>query len=385
MHRTLSGFTSTIDHHALQQDILESSFRHGGGSGGGGGGGVGSECHLIRSLLCNLSILKERVHDIESFLSIFLAQENNNFHPSYNLSVDQSMAFSTISNTINDIVETASDMRLSCQQMIFESNYDHTVDLPHSSMQSLVHDNGLLEFNDGHVINKGTEQGFYDGDNNLYSWYLQNPTNFYNNTNSNNVPETSRSPTTSTTMEASQNYEVVELEAADLLARYTHCCQVCGRGFKREANLKMHMRTHGDHYKTSLISNNTSNKSLIDEENNNSKNMVLRKYSCPQEGCRWNKKHSKFQPLKSIVCVRNHYKRTHCHKMFMCKRCNLKQFSVLSDLKTHEKHCGDVKWHCSCGSSFSKKDKLMDHVGLFVGHTPLIVVSQLEGLNLQFS
>ncbi|CAO2814318.1 unnamed protein product [Amaranthus hypochondriacus] len=374
MHRTISDFTSTINHHALHQDIPESSFIRGGGSGGGGGGGVGSESHLIRSLLCNLSILKEKVHDIESFLSIFLAQDqNNNFHPSYNLSVDQSMAFS---NTIHDIVETASDMRLSFQQIIFESNYDHSVDL-----QSLVHDNGLLEFNDGHVINKGTEQGFYDGD-----WYLQNPTNFYNNnTNTNNVPETSTSPTTSTTMEASQNYEVVELEAADLLARYTHCCQVCGRGFKREANLKMHMRAHGNHYKTSLISNNISN----NEENNKSKNMGLKKYSCPQEGCRWNKKHSKFQPLKSIVCVRNHYKRTHCHKMFMCKRCNLKQFSVLSDLKTHEKHCGDVKWNCSCGSTFSKKDKLMDHVGLFVGHTPLIddhyPVSQLQGLNLQFS
>jgi len=97
-----------------------------------------------------------------------------------------------------------------------------------------------------------------------------------------------------------------------------------------------------------------------------------RKYSCPQEGCRWNKKHAKFQPLKSMICVKNHYKRSHCPKMYVCKRCNRKNFSVLSDLRTHEKHCGDLRWQCSCGTTFSRKDKLMGHVALFVGHTPAI-------------
>ncbi|KAK6144345.1 hypothetical protein DH2020_021165 [Rehmannia glutinosa] len=141
------------------------------------------------------------------------------------------------------------------------------------------------------------------------------------------------------------------------------------KGFKRDANLRMHMRAHGEEYKSSAaLINPLKNNSAAGENSCG----VPRKYSCPQEGCRWNKNHPKFQPLKSMICVKNHYKRSHCPKMYVCKRCNRKQFSVLSDLRTHEKHCGDLKWQCSCGTTFSRKDKLMGHVGLFVGHAPAV-------------
>ncbi|KAJ6395293.1 hypothetical protein OIU77_020537 [Salix suchowensis] len=170
-----------------------------------------------------------------------------------------------------------------------------------------------------------------------------------------------------------KNYDIVELDAADLLAKYTHYCQVCGKGFKRDANLRMHMRAHGDEYKTTAaLSNPMKNNPGATSENTETSTRIPRKYSCPHEGCRWNKKHAKFQPLKSMICVKNHYKRSHCPKMYVCKRCNKKQFSVLSDLRTHEKHCGDLKWLCSCGTTFSRKDKLMGHVALFVGHSPAI-------------
>ena len=86
----------------------------------------------------------------------------------------------------------------------------------------------------------------------------------------------------------------------------------------------------------------------------------------------WNKKHARFQPLKSMICLKNHYKRSHCPKIYACKRCNQKQFSVLSDLRTHEKHCGDPQLLCSCGTTFSRKNRLMGHVALFFGHTPAI-------------
>ncbi|XP_028756881.1 protein SENSITIVE TO PROTON RHIZOTOXICITY 2-like, partial [Neltuma alba] len=166
-----------------------------------------------------------------------------------------------------------------------------------------------------------------------------------------------------------KNEDIIELDAADLLAKYTHYCQICGKGFKRDANLRMHMRAHGDEYKTSAaLSNPMKNR---DKECSMS-TFRPKKYSCPQEGCRWNQKHAKFQPLKSMICVKNHYKRSHCPKMYVCKRCNLKHFSVLSDLRTHEKHCGDLKWQCSCGTTFSRKDKLMGHVALFAGHAPAV-------------
>jgi hypothetical protein len=89
-------------------------------------------------------------------------------------------------------------------------------------------------------------------------------------------------------------------------------------------------------------------------------------------GCKRNREHRSFQPLKTAVCVKNHYRRSHCDKSYTCRRCNVKRFSVLADLRTHEKHCGRDRWVCSCGTSFSRKDKLFGHVAAFDGHAPAL-------------
>ncbi|WVZ07948.1 hypothetical protein V8G54_021294 [Vigna mungo] len=44
--------------------------------------------------------------------------------------------------------------------------------------------------------------------------------------------------------------EIVELDAVELLAEHIHFCEICGKGFRRDANLRMHMRAHGDQFKT---------------------------------------------------------------------------------------------------------------------------------------
>ncbi|XP_020596279.1 zinc finger protein STOP1 homolog [Phalaenopsis equestris] len=169
------------------------------------------------------------------------------------------------------------------------------------------------------------------------------------------------------------SYEVFQLEKEEILAPHTHFCMICGKGFKRDANLRMHMRGHGDEYKSAAALAKPT-KEL------NSELMPIRRYSCPFVGCKRNKDHKKFLPLKTILCVKNHYKRSHCDKKYTCSRCHSKKFSVLADLKTHEKHCGRDKWLCSCGTTFSRKDKLFGHVALFQGHTPALAMEESKTL-----
>ncbi|KAL6007693.1 Protein SENSITIVE TO PROTON RHIZOTOXICITY [Asimina triloba] len=168
------------------------------------------------------------------------------------------------------------------------------------------------------------------------------------------------------------SYEVLQLEKDEILAPHTHFCSICGKGFKRDANLRMHMRGHGDEYKTPAALAKPT-------KDSNPEPTLIKRYSCPFVGCKRNKDHKKFQPLKTLLCVKNHYKRSHCDKSYTCGRCNSKKFSVIADLKTHEKHCGRDKWLCSCGTTFSRKDKLFGHVALFQGHTPVLPADEAKG------
>ncbi|XP_057970625.1 protein SENSITIVE TO PROTON RHIZOTOXICITY 1-like [Malania oleifera] len=163
-------------------------------------------------------------------------------------------------------------------------------------------------------------------------------------------------------MDGDDQCEIVELDAVELLAEHIHFCEICGKGFKRDANLRMHMRAHGNQFKTP---------EALAKPPSCAETKKTR-FSCPFQGCNRNKSHKKFRPLKSVICVKNHFKRSHCPKMYSCNRCHKKSFSVLADLKIHLKHCGESKWRCSCGTSFSRKDKLFGHMALFEGHMPAV-------------
>ncbi|GAB4852352.1 hypothetical protein Ancab_016545 [Ancistrocladus abbreviatus] len=364
---------------------------------GGGSMETTADAHLT-ALICSLSVLKDKVHQVQSLVSMFVSPEQTQHrvgHDSTSMAVVSSMG-----TLIQEIVVTASSMMFNCQQIAVAASprggnsMNKLAALPEltadpireaeSDRHSFFPSESLYWFGEG--LNNGNST------NNV----ANNSINHDNNNDNSNVQQkdagyNSRSMNMgegkNKVVQRADDCDIIELDAADLLAKYTHYCQVCGKGFKRDANLRMHMRAHGDEYKSSAaLSNPLKN---IKNNNNNSNNdefsikLPVRKYSCPQEGCRWNRKHAKFQPLKSMICVKNHYKRSHCPKMYVCKRCNRKQFSVLSDLRTHEKHCGDLKWQCSCGTTFSRKDKLMGHVALFVGHTPIInlVGKQLGNVN----
>ncbi|CAL0320371.1 unnamed protein product [Lupinus luteus] len=180
--------------------------------------------------------------------------------------------------------------------------------------------------------------------------------------------------------EVREDCEIVELDAIELLAEHTHFCDICGKGFRRDVNLRMHMRAHGNRFKTL----EALSKPLTTVDNGvvsstRRRGGVSTRFSCPFEGCNRNKGHKKFKALKSIVCVKNHFKRSHCPKIYSCNRCHKKNFSVLSDLRSHMKQCGEFsKWKCSCGTTFSRKDKLFGHIALFEGHMPALAVDEDE-------
>ncbi|CAN8290008.1 unnamed protein product [Cochlearia groenlandica] len=138
------------------------------------------------------------------------------------------------------------------------------------------------------------------------------------------------------------SYDILQLEKEEILAPHTHFCTICGKGFKRDANLRMHMRGHRDEYKTPAAMSKPYKEAMPESES-----MLIKR-------------------------------RTHCDKSFICSRCHSKKFSVIADLKTHEKHCGKSKWLCSCGTTFSRKDKLFGHVALFQGHTPAIPLEETK-------
>uniref|UniRef100_A0A0E0LY07 C2H2-type domain-containing protein n=1 Tax=Oryza punctata TaxID=4537 RepID=A0A0E0LY07_ORYPU len=350
--------------------LVQSQHGHGGGLDGMDDGAtfMGDQPHC-HPLLYNLSVLKDRVQQLHPLVGLAVAHNGHGHGP---------LDVSAADAIIQEIVAAASSMMYAFQ-LFCDLGTAPTANIntapPQETGASIAAPAAVVK-NKDHTADQMEE------DHLMQQQWQQNGSGQHDY--SSHAPPVFRSEPAPG---ATATDTIIELDAAELLAKFTHYCQVCGKGFKRDANLRMHMRAHGDEYKSKAA---LSNPTKLLAKGGGDDTMAAaaaaaRKYSCPQEGCRWNRRHAKFQPLKSVICAKNHYKRSHCPKMYVCNRCGRKHFSVLSDLRTHEKHCGDHRWLCSCGTSFSRKDKLIGHVALFAGHQPVMPLDAPRAKRLRSS
>ncbi|GKB55446.1 protein sensitive to proton rhizotoxicity 1 [Tanacetum coccineum] len=321
-----------------------------------------------KTMLCNLNVMEQKIHQLQELVQLIVGKSSMD-QPNQLLIQQQHLVTADLTSIIIQLISTAGSLLPSVKHPHFSPNT-----IPNPSVG-----NGVNVSNNICNDNINTNSNNNNNNNNNYS-----DSNTTHRNMVSKVEDQSHDTDHMDTHEEHEDdvddgehlppgsYEILQLEKEEILAPHTHFCVICGKGFKRDANLRMHMRGHGDEYKTAAAL-------AKPHKEMGSEPKLIKRYSCPYLGCKRNKDHKKFQPLKTILCVKNHYKRTHCDKSYTCSRCNTKKFSVIADLKTHEKHCGRDRWLCSCGTTFSRKDKLFGHISLFQGHTPAIPLDEPKG------
>lgn len=298
-----------------------------------------------KTMLKDLSFLEQKIHHFQGIVRSIVSQKSIS-SISNEFALQKQLVTTDLTSIIVDLIATAGNLLPSIRNNFLSSNPPPIQSCSSFDLSTNLEVDALLPKHEEKTLEK--EKGVSEA-------------NEYVHIEDHDMKESEDGAEVENLLPGS--YEVLQLEKEEILAPHTHFCAICGKGFKRDANLRMHMRGHGDEYKTPAA---------LAKPSKSAEPALIKRYSCPFVGCKRNKEHKGFQPLKTLLCVKNHYKRSHCDKSYICSKCHSKKFSVLADLKTHEKHCGCDKWLCSCGTTFSRKDKLFGHVALFQGHSPAL-------------
>ncbi|KAK9073148.1 hypothetical protein SSX86_007472 [Deinandra increscens subsp. villosa] len=322
-----------------------------------------------KTMLSNLSIMEEKIHQLQELVRLIVGTTAKSplDQPNQLVIQQQQLVTADLTSIIIQLISTAGSLLPLVNHPHFPAapNEISPIEIAPNEIDHVDNNNN----NNNNNSNSNSNNKYVSDSNTTLSNMVSKVEDHSNETDHMDIHEEHDEDVDEGENLPPGSYEILQLEKEEILAPHTHFCVICGKGFKRDANLRMHMRGHGDEYKTPAAL-------AKPHKEMGSEAKLIKRYSCPYVGCKRNKDHKKFQPLKTILCVKNHYKRSHCDKSYTCSRCNTKKFSVIADLKTHEKHCGRDRWLCSCGTTFSRKDKLFGHISLFQGHTPAIPLDE---------
>uniref|UniRef100_A0ACD6ALD7 Uncharacterized protein n=1 Tax=Avena sativa TaxID=4498 RepID=A0ACD6ALD7_AVESA len=271
-------------HAALDADGIGMDSAFMGATGGGGLAAPDTHAHS-NALLYNLSVLKDKVQQLQPLVGLAVGHDGHGH-------LDP--VAPGASAIIQEIIAAASSMLYAFQHLCGGLGASLTsvnnAALGAQEQEGVVGahaKNGAI----GDVNAAAGCSGQQAMDQAMHQWQQQQQQHHGDGQDENYYEIQGKSTTLSSSMTAMDTI-IIELDAAELLAKYTHYCQVCGKGFKRDANLRMHMRAHGDEYKSkAALANPLTNKftSAAGEDAAAAMEAAARrnKYSCPQVDCTW--------------------------------------------------------------------------------------------------